>query len=115
MIIDSHVHFAVGYEGMPEQGALLLREAQKYGIGALLLSNVIGGGTGSGPFPSAEYLRRANDYTAEQTRKNPGRIYYQVYLNPQLPNWREELARGLSQGAIGLKFWIALKNERGGL
>ncbi len=115
MIIDSHVHFAVGYEEMPEQGVLLLREAQKYGIGALLLSNVIGGGPGSGPFPSAEYLRRANDYTAEQARKNPGRIYYQVYLNPQLPNWRDELARGLSQGAIGIKLWIALKNNRGGL
>ncbi|NLF93671.1 MAG: amidohydrolase [Oligosphaeraceae bacterium] len=115
MIIDSHVHFAAGYEQMPEQGALLVREAGKYGIGAQLVSNVIGGGPGSGPFPTAEYLRRANDYAAEQARKNPGRIYYQVYLNPQLPNWREELARGLAQGAVGIKLWIALKNEQGGL
>ncbi len=115
MIIDSHVHFAPDYEQQPEQGRLLVREAMKYGIGAQLVSNVLGGGSGSGYFPTAEYLRRANDYTAEQAQKNPSRLYYQVYLNPQLPNWREELARGVSRGAIGIKLWVALKNESGGL
>ena len=70
---------------------------------------------GGGAYPSSRHLREANSYAAEQARRNPGRLYFLVYLNPQNPDWKQELERGVRNGAVGAKLWISLKNPHGGL
>ena len=116
MIIDSHVHFCGNGDPYdPDAGVKLVRNAMRAGIGACVASHVITTGPDGGAFPSSAKLRAANDFAAVQARKNPGRLCFFVYLNPQNPDWESELRRGIQNGAVGIKLWIALKNPSGGL
>ena len=117
MIIDSHVHFPFSMP-LPESqwGAWLVERAARNGINALIVSDVfIRGAKDAGSYPESGAIRRANSYAAEQARANRGRLYFLAYLNPQLPNWAEELEQSVSEGAVGVKLWVALKDVRGGL
>lgn len=117
MIIDSHVHFPFSMP-LPESqwGAWLVERAARNGINALIVSDVfIRGAQDAGPFPSSAAIRRANAYAAEQSHLNPGRLYFLAYLNPQNPDWPEELERAVSDGAVGIKLWVSLKDAEGGL
>ena len=117
MIIDSHVHFCgtrKPYE--PDLGAELVRSAMRSGVGACIASHVFNDPAyGGGAYPASAPLRRMNDFAAEQARRNRGRLYFLVYLNPQNPDWELELERGIRNGAVGVKLWVALKNADGTL
>lgn len=117
MIIDSHIHFNLASEENDSGlGGRIVSNAMRYGIGACIASHVVGNAVcGGGPYPASEHLRRVNDYAADQSRRNPKRLYFLVYLNPQNQDWEGELARGVKNGAVGIKLWIALKNPQGGL
>ena len=117
MIIDAHVHFPFSLD-LPETewGAWMVRQAARCGIDALIVSDVfIRGSADAGAFPASAALRRANGYAADQAKRNPGKLYFLAYLNPQNPDWEEELERSLAEGAIGIKLWISLKDAKGGL
>ena len=116
MIIDSHVHFCGNGDPYdPDAGVKLVRNAMRAGIGVCVASHVITTGPDGGAFPSSAQLRAANDFAAVQVRKNPGRLCFLVYLNPQNPDWELELERGIRNGAVGVKLWVALKNADGTL
>ena len=117
MIIDSHVHFPFSLP-IPEEdwGRFLVERAALSGISAVIVSDVfIRGRQDAGSYPSSAALRFANSYAAEQARKNPGRLYFLAYLNPQNPDWEEELEKSVTDGAVGVKLWVALKDEKGSL
>ena len=117
MIIDSHIHLHLdSATDDPDIGGKIIRDAMRCGIGACIASHVIAEPScGGGAYPSSRHLREANSYAAEQARRNPGRLYFLVYLNPQNPDWEQELERGVGNGAVGVKLWISLKNPHGGL
>ena len=117
MIIDSHVHFPFSLP-IPEEdwGRFLVERAALSDISAVIVSDVfIRGRQDAGSYPSSAALRFANSYAAEQARKNPGRLYFLAYLNPQNPDWEEELEKAVTDGAVGVKLWVALKDEKGSL
>ncbi|MBR2872010.1 MAG: amidohydrolase family protein [Lentisphaeria bacterium] len=117
MIIDSHVHFPFSMS-LPESewGAYLVDRAARNGINALIVSDVfIRGAADAGAYPASAALRRANAYAADQSKRNPGRLYFLAYLNPQNPDWQSELEQCIADGAVGVKLWIALKDARGSL
>ncbi|MBQ9755852.1 MAG: hypothetical protein IJV93_14010, partial [Lentisphaeria bacterium] len=108
MIIDSHVHFPFSLP-IPEEdwGRFLVERAALSGISAVIVSDVfIRGRQDAGSYPSSAALRFANSYAAEQARKNPGRLYFLAYLNPQNPDWEEELEKSVTDGAVGVKLWV---------
>ena len=37
------------------------------------------------------------------------------YVNPQNPDWQEEMDLSIAEGACGIKFWGSLKDARGSL
>ena len=117
MIIDSHVHFPFSLPFPEEEwGAYLVRRAASSGISAVIVSDVfIRGRRDAGSYPGSAALRFANSYAAEQARKNPGRLFFLAYLNPQNPDWEEELEKSVADGAVGVKLWVALKDEKGSL
>ncbi|MFA6930696.1 MAG: amidohydrolase family protein, partial [Lentisphaeria bacterium] len=104
-IIDSHVH--VSADKIDE----LLVASQRAGVGRLIASHL---GDWSA-YPSAVEVRAANAEAAQVVANFPEQISFLVYLNPQLPDWRTELERGIAAGAVGVKLWIALKNSVGAL
>lgn len=117
MIIDSHIHLHLdsGTDD-PDIGKRIIEDAMRCGIGACIASHVVADSScGGGAYPTSRHLREANSYAALQARRNPGRLYFLVYLNPQNPDWEQELARGIENGAVGVKLWISLKNPHGGL
>ena len=117
MIIDSHVHFPFSMP-LPESqwGAWLVKRAARNGINALIVSDVfIRGAQDAGSYPTSAAIRRANSYAAEQAALNRGRLYFLAYLNPQNPDWPEELEQSVSDGAVGIKLWVALKDSQGSL
>ncbi len=117
MVIDSHVHFPFSLP-VPEEewGKFLVERAARSGISALIVSDVfIRGRKDAGSYPSSAALRFANSYAAEQAAKNPGRLYFLAYLNPQNPDWEEELLHAAADGAVGVKLWVALKDANGSL
>lgn len=117
MIIDSHVHFPFSLS-LPEEewGSFLVERAERSGINALIVSDVfIRGSKDAGSYPTSAACRRANAYGADQARRNPGRLYFLAYLNPQNPDWEAELERSAADGAVGVKLWVALKDAAGSL
>ena len=117
MIIDSHVHFPFSLP-LPEEewGAFLVERAERSGINALIVSDVfIRGSKDAGSYPTSAACRRANAYAADQARRNPGRLYFLAYLNPQTPDWETELDQAAADGAVGVKLWVALKDAKGSL
>ena len=117
MIIDSHVHFPFSLP-IPDSrwGAWLVERAARNGINALIVSDVfIRGAQDAGAFPASAAIRRANSYAAEQAALNRGRLYFLAYLNPQNPDWPEELEQCIADGAVGIKLWVALKDAQGSL
>ena len=116
VLIDSHIHFPAGCERQPDIGSGLIRNAMRNGIGACVASHIFG--VKMGPdlhFPSSEGIRLANGFAAAQCRLNPGRLFFMGYVNPQNPDWQEEMDRSIAEGACGIKLWVSLKDARGSL
>ena len=114
--IDSHIHFPAGCERQPDIGSRLIRNAMRNGIGACVVSHVFGEKMGPDlHFPSSEGIRLANRFAAVQCRLNPGRLFFMGYVNPQNPDWQEEMDRSIADGACGIKLWVSLKDAHGSL
>ena len=109
MIIDSHTHFSA--DAQPGAGRKLLEHAAACGIGGALVSHVLA----FPAEPSSSDVRQANQFVADECAAAPGRLFFLAYLNPQQPDWPEELERCRQSGAVGVKLWISLKDQAGAL
>ena len=109
LIVDCHVHTRPVADYLAE-GARLLDHMRGHGIAMMLASDLADGWPA---FPDAANLRNANARLRELVRRHPGEIAYLVYLNPQLDDWREELARH-RDSASGIKLWTSLKDPATG-
>lgn len=105
-IIDIHVHpqAVPDYDGA---ACRLLEHMRMHGISRMILSDL---GDGWRPFPDSRTVRIANDRVEKLCARFPDSLDYLVYLNPQLPDWREEFLRH-RQTAVGVKLWISLRRE----
>jgi len=109
MIIDAHVH--VSPDAGPAGYERLIRDLKQDGAGMALVSSV-------GRFeryPEPEAVRRYNADSASFARAAGNFARWLAYVNPQNENWSEELDLCLSQGAIGIKLWCALKDAGGSM
>ncbi len=110
LIIDCHVHPTPGRDYFAE-GEHLMRHMRQHGIAMLLASDL---GEGWLQFPDSATVKAANLRMRELAAKHAPALQYLVYLNPQQPDWREELAAHAAT-AVGVKLWISLKASDGSL
>ncbi|MBO5923036.1 MAG: hypothetical protein J6Q81_00850, partial [Lentisphaeria bacterium] len=108
-IIDCHVHPSA-VKNYADELAHFIMHMRSHGIGGMIASDL---GDGWLAYPDKETLRNANDRLRNEAEKYPGELFYLVYINPQLDNWREEFARH-AKSACGVKLWISLKNPVNG-
>ena len=116
MIIDSHIHFPGGCEKQPGIGRRIVELARKSGIGICVVSHIFGEKMGANlHFPESEGVALANRFAAREASANPGRLFFMGYINPQCPDWQEEMEQCAAEGACGIKLWVSLKDARGSL
>jgi predicted TIM-barrel fold metal-dependent hydrolase len=104
MIIDSHVHL-IGTPGTMEQRVdRLLHFADKHGIERLVVSL----GDQLRHQPTADDLRRDNDYLLEAVAYRPDRLTGYCYASPAHPEVSvAEIDRTIAGGPFrGIKMWI---------
>jgi predicted TIM-barrel fold metal-dependent hydrolase len=89
----------------------IIRAAATNGISMLIVS-CLGAWT---DYPDEATIRSANEQSCLFAAKYPERVRWLAYLNPQLNNWHGELERCIAEGTSGIKLWISLKDETGGL
>ena len=106
MIIDIHTH-------VPARSAwpLMLAEDRRNGVVVNVVSSL--GVSGWPNYPTSEIVREANDLAVAFAATAPGHVLWFGYLNPQLPDWSEELDLCLEQGAVGIKLWTSLRDAAG--
>lgn len=109
MIIDAHAHINAGHG--PVEWREFLTQCRRNGVGLSLVSAL----GGFEPFPTPEAVRQYNAQARAFAGFAQGRVLWLAYLNPQHEGWREELDLCVREGAVGVKLWIALKDERGRL
>lgn len=109
MIIDVHAHSspALGARSV----APIREQCRRNRVALVILSSV---GRWS-RYPGTKEVHAANDEARACARQSDGLIRWLAYLNPQNDNWRKELDRCLTQGAIGIKLWVSLKDAKGRL
>jgi predicted TIM-barrel fold metal-dependent hydrolase len=107
MIIDAHTHVPLEKQQWPE----FLKICKLNDVQTAIASSL---GVNNWPeYPSVQALRSANESACEFSAYSGGLVKWLAYLNPQNPNWEEELESCLAKGAIGIKLWISLKSESG--
>ena len=107
-IIDCHVH-PEPVSDYKAALAKLIRHGKAHRIQHMIASDL---GDWKA-YPSADTLRKANDTLREAAASSQGYFSYLVYLNPQLENFQEELARH-AESACGVKLWISLRSPQTG-
>ncbi len=111
MLIDSHVHLPKFELATPEYEDRLLADSLRAGVDLVIVSCL-----GDWEYyPAPGIPRRANRQAAAFVRRHPERARFLAYLDPQQPDWPEELDRALADGAIGIKLWTSLKDGAGSL
>jgi len=107
--IDMHAHSdpKTGVGCVPH----IHEQCLKNGVKHVILSSL---GTWD-PYPSEAVVRDANDEAGSCAAASDGLIRWLAYLNPQNGNWRTELDRCLTEGAIGIKLWISLRDPAGSI
>jgi hypothetical protein len=97
MIIDFHAHLF----GRDDAEAMA-REAQRHGVDRICISTV------ESYVPDLEEIRRCNDVVYRGARDYPDLYLPFVYVNPLHGQAAlRELARGLDNGARGIKLWTS--------
>ena len=109
MIIDVHTHILSGDDA--DRRAVFLRECRRNGVALALVSSV----GHFEQFPEPDAVREYNTDIASFDRGAGDLTRWLAYINPQNENWADELERCVSDGAIGIKLWISLKNSSGSL
>lgn len=109
MIIDIHTHSdpSLGIRSLSP----IREQCRRNGVALVLLCSL---GRWS-QYPGPKEVREANDEACACAEQSEGLVRWLAYLNPQNDNWRRELDRCLTQGAIGIKLWVSLKDEHGRL
>ena len=79
----------------------LSAKAQSFRIEVLKMVNGAQTGHIGGAFSAAEIMAAL--------------YFHHLRLDPQQPDWPEELDRALADGAIGIKLWTSLKDGAGSL
>ena len=106
MIIDIHTHVP------PRQAwPVMLAENRRNGVFVSVLSSL--GVEGWPNYPTSEIVQEANELAGEFAATAPGHILWFCYLNPQLPDWPEQLETSLAAGACGVKLWTSLRDPEG--
>lgn len=109
MIIDMHVH------SEPGTGtgcvAHIREQCLRNGVQHIVLCSL---GTWD-HYPDEACVRDANQEAWACAAASDGLIRWLAYLNPQNDNWRTELDRCLIEGAIGIKLWVSLRDQNGGI
>ena len=105
-IIDCHVHPSA-VENYFEEFEHFISHMRSHGICGMIASDL---GDKWLPYPDSDTLRKANDRLLKMVEKYPDELFYLVYLNPQLEDWQDELARH-EKSACGVKLWISLRNQ----
>ena len=105
-IIDCHVHPSA-VENYFEEFEHFISHMRSHGISGMIASDL---GDKWPAYPDSDTLRAANDRLLKMVQKYPNELFYLVYLNPQLDNWLEELARH-EKSACGVKLWISLRSK----
>ncbi len=98
-IIDIHAHIWRGR--VREDSALLLRAAERFGIGAIFVSAL------GSHVPDEEEVRELNDMTGALLREESIFRGY-VTVSPEHGNALDVLKRGVEeQGMLGMKLWVS--------
>lgn len=108
--IDCHIH-AQTNGNYHEDICRLITHMQRHGISKALISDL---GDNWMAYPDSETLITANARVKHEAENSSGRLEYLVYINPQLPDWRDIFLRFID-GACGVKLWISLRSETGSL
>lgn len=97
MIVDIHTHSdsSLGVRSL----APIREQCRRNGVTLVLLCSL---GRWS-HYPGTKEVREANDEACACAEQSEGLVRWLAYLNPQNANWRQELDRCLTQGAIGIK------------
>lgn len=111
MLIDAHVHLPKFGETSRDCEEALYAELIRWGVDLAIVS-CLGAWTHRA---TADEVRAANRQAAAFVRRHPERARFLAYLDPQLDSWPRELDDALKDGAIGIKLWVALKDEAGRL
>jgi len=109
-IVDVHGHVPVDRSIIPA----LIESTRVNGVDKLLISSL---GRDSWPeFPTDDQVADANEDTFALCESYPDLLRGYVYLNPQSPAWAEELDKWTSNRFfVGVKLWVALRNEDNGI
>lgn len=109
MIIDVHAHSS---PSLGIQSLSPIREQCRRNDVALVLLSSVGRWN---HYPGRKEVREANEEARVCAEQSNGLARWLAYLNPQNANWRRELDRCLTCGAIGIKLWVSLKDKKGHL
>src|SRR4051794_22833720 len=101
-IIDVHTHQWNVFAEPANLGRFLERNPE---IHWLVLASDLRGGY----YPSPEEVAESNRSTLRFISLFPDRLRGWCYLNPRWPSATDELKRGLDQGLLGVKLWIATR------
>lgn len=109
MIVDMHLHNrpGTGAADVPE----IREQCRCNGVDHVILCS-LGRWTA---FPDSAEVREANEEARACAEASDGLIDWLAYLNPQNDDWRQELDHCQTTGAIGIKLWISLRDEKGRL
>ncbi len=106
MIVDAHTHVPADRRIWPEY----FDACRKSGIDSVVTSCL--GDTDDWPqYPSAVQVRKANEMSVDFCSQSDGLVKMLVYINPQNDNCLDEIDWGIANGAIGIKLWVALKDD----
>ena len=109
VLIDMHIHCRP--PRYKDQWPVFVREFRRNGL-ALAITSSLGRWS---RYPDSDEVRQGNAQARDFAAGSDGMVRWLAYLNPQNADWREELDRCLSEGAIGIKLWTAMKDEGGSL
>lgn len=110
-IIDCHVHPRPQTENYQKNIDELIMHMAAHGISSMIASDL---GEKWQAFPDHAMLEKANSRMRQASLRLPGKLYYLVYINPQLDNWQELLTEHAGS-AVGVKLWISLHDGSGDL
>ena len=110
MITDIHVHPLPKWDHedvLPE----VMRQCRMNGVSLALVSL----GKTISQYPDEAEVRQSNAEARAFAERSGGLCRWLAYLNPQNPNWQDEMDRCAAEGAVGVKLLTSLRQQDGAL
>ena len=107
MIIDIHTHIPQERKHWPGY----LDTLSACGIDHSVALSI----AGMQEYPDTGSVRASNDLYRDFAVASGGRASWFLFVNPQLDGIAQEIRRGKTNGARGVKLWISCKGEKGGI